>query len=100
LRDVKFGNGDIPFTGRQTFAGAITACLNLMPTSGFYDNEAPPVGGFMLHTAVNWYESQMPDTTKDPLEWTQLDYRILDKRDLAADEAELYTAWEVLDMIC
>jgi len=103
LRDKEYSNNGVPFTGRETVAKILLRALNRMPTAGFYDDGSgggPPLSEYILHTSVNWYESQMPDTTKDPLEWTQLDHRIFDKRELSADEPEFYSCWEVIEMLC
>lgn len=100
LKDKEYSNNGAMYTGRDTFAKVIQRALSVMPTAGFYDDSIPPTTGFFLNTAVNWYESQMPSTAKDPLEWTQIDYRILDKREISADEPEFYTCWEVLELCC
>ena len=98
LKDVDYSNSGVAYTGRQTFAQIILRALTYLPTATFYDSGGPGVPFF--RTAVNWYESQMADTTKDPLEWTRIDHRILDKRELSSDEPEFYSCWDVLELCC
>lgn len=94
LKNKDYADEGTPFTGRETFAKVINRALNLVPATTYQ------LGQRVLRTAVNWYEVQMPNTTKDPLEWTQVDHRIFDKRKLSEDEPEFYTAWEVLELCC
>lgn len=100
LKEQEYSNGGVAFTGKESFAQLLTRCLNFMPTSGFYDDSAPPTTEYMLYTAVNWYEDSMNGTTKDPLEWTRFNNLILDKREEYTDEPEFYTCWELLELAC
>lgn len=98
LKNREFSNSGVPFEGRETYARILLRALGMIPTITFYDDVAP--APYFLQTCVRWYETQMPNTTKDPLEWSQMDHRMFDKRALSKDKPVFWNAWDAIMEIC
>lgn len=85
--------GDI-LVSLKTFKDHLFNCIKLMDIEDLYGSSDPAV-----LVAVNWYESEMPNTTDDPLTMSGIPYSVFAVQE-DANAYKYFTAYEAIEMMC
>lgn len=89
---IELGLGD-RFT-RNTFLDHIFNILDAADVAQYFTSTDP-----YLHTTVNWYDTNMKNTTDDPLELSNIPFSVFSIQE-DANDFKYFTIYQALEMIC
>ena len=89
LKNINYSVNDTTgYSGQDTFLEHISKCFSGLDIQTFY-------AGDFIDFTVNWYHSDMVDTTGNPLENSRVDHVAFQK-----DNGDFMSSWDVLKKIC